>query len=132
MVSALRADCSAKATLQALLVSVFAVCANSSSALSDQTLTSAERDFTGFDTRLRPKPTACGRIKTDDGVVGRIVNCRDHSDCTQDLQAAIDSGDDIKLAAGVWTVQPVYFRSSNQTITFGKDVEIVAKRMVNA
>ena len=59
----------------------------------------------------------------------RVVSCRDLSDCTADLQAAIDSGDDIKLAAGVWTVQPIYLRSSNQTITFGKDVEVVAKRM---
>ena len=60
---------------------------------------------------------------------GRVVSCRDPSDCTADLQVAIDSGDDIKLAPGVWTVQPIYLRSSNQTITFGKDVEVVAKRM---
>jgi hypothetical protein len=59
----------------------------------------------------------------------RLVLCRDPSDCTGDLQAAIDSGEDIKLAAGVWTVQPIYLRSSNQTITFGPDVEVVAMRM---
>ena len=69
-----------------------------------------------------------------DGGSGRsnsahLVSCRDPSDCTGDLQAAIDSGEAIKLAAGVWTVQPIYLRSSNQTVTFGPDVEVVAKRM---
>lgn len=79
----------------------------------------------------QPKPAACKSLKTDDTTShGRVVHCRDTSDCTSDLQAAVDSGEDIKLAAGVWTVQPIYLRSSNQTITFGKDVEVVAKRMV--
>ena len=61
---------------------------------------------------------------------GRIVRCGDPADCTSDLQGAVDSGDDIQLAAGTWTVQPIFLRSSNQTITFGKDVKVVAKRFV--
>ena len=74
-------------------------------------------------------------LTTDDTVSSvdagaRVVTCRDPADCTGDLQAAIDSGEDIKLAAGVWTVRPIYLRSSNQHITFGEDVEVVAKRMV--
>jgi hypothetical protein len=39
-------------------------------------------------------------------IISRVVHCRDPSDCTGDLQAAIDSGEDIELASGIWTVRP--------------------------
>mgnify|MGYP002840769345 CR=1 FL=1 len=59
---------------------------------------------------------------------GRIVRCSNLADCTHDLQTAINSGDDIELAPGVWTVEPIFFTSNNQTVTFGPEVSVVAKR----
>lgn len=60
--------------------------------------------------------------------VGREVRCHDSTDCTADLQAAIGAGGDIELAPGMWIVRPIFFTSNHQTVTFGPDVEVVAKR----
>ena len=59
---------------------------------------------------------------------GREVRCRDSADCTADLQAAIGAGGDIVLTPGVWTVEPIFFTSNHQTVSFGPDVEVIAKR----
>ena len=56
------------------------------------------------------------------------MRCSNLADCTHDLQTAINSGDDIELAPGVWTVEPIFFTSDNQTVTFGPEVSVVAKR----
>ncbi len=59
---------------------------------------------------------------------GRQVRCHDRTDCTTDLQAAIGAGGDLELAPGTWIVRPIFFTSSHQTVTFGPDVHVVAKR----
>ena len=56
------------------------------------------------------------------------VRCHDSADCTDELQAAISAGGDIELAPGTWVVRPIFFTSNNQTVIFGPDVEVVAKR----
>ena len=58
------------------------------------------------------------------------ATCSNHTDCTAELQAALDSGARAVLVPYLgrpWPITPISLRS-NQVVTLAPNVELVAKR----
>ena len=55
------------------------------------------------------------------------ITC-DSDDCTNVLQAAINSGADVELQPGLWVVTPIHLNNSHQTVTLTDGVHVQAKR----